>query len=265
VLALAVVILSTLTTQVRIADATCVQMHWGDCIYTWGYGNRNNLGWLVPSNTTVFTQLPTNATIAGWIEGEVTIFPFQVESSTSTVVGLYVNGELVDTSTSANLSASSVGGSGGSCIVGICGSRIVRPISQNLATFTDWTWELDLYHTVGQSIPPGSTVAMAFETTKPLWISVNNQSSGFSLEVVHSSFAMLPASFPQDSQLSPYTVAAWVYSPSPSALGGPSILLWAGIGFIALCFIAGLIVVIVVAVARHTGLRKRTSSNHQQP
>ena len=141
---------------VRPAYAACVPLHWGDCIYTWGY-RTSNLGWLVPSNTTLFTPLVTNATIEGWVEGIVTIFPFQYDSSTTTIIGLYVNGKLVDNVTNG---LGGVGGVGG-------GSQLLKSVASDTAVFSDYTMEFALYHSVYSSVPSGSTVTLAFEANRP--------------------------------------------------------------------------------------------------
>ena len=259
---LVVIILASLTSHVRRVDALCAQEHWGECVYTWGYTDRDNLGWLVPANTTAYTPLQTNTTVTNWIEGEITVFPFNVESLTSAVVGVYVNGELLAAVSYGNLSQNSVGGYGGSCDAGKCGSRILESISPNLAIFSDWTWELSLYHSLMyHSIVSGSTIALTFEASKPVWVSVDNQSSGFTYEETHSSFSSLPAAFPQDSPQSPHTIAAWVYSPNPHAPGGPVVFPWPLQEFIALCLISLLIAVAVIVVVLRVVVRKQHSDS----
>jgi hypothetical protein len=262
---LVVIILASLTSYVRRVDALCAQEHWGECTYNWGYTDRDNLGWLVPANTTVYTPLQTNITITNWMEGEIVVFPFHVEPLTSAIVGVYVNGELEWTVSYGNLSQNSVGGYGGSCNAGKCGSLMLESISPDLAIFSDWTWELSLYHSFpSQSIASGSTMALAFEASKPLWVSVDNQSSGFTYEDTRLSFTSLPATFPQNSPQAPYTVAAWVYSPNPHAPGGPVALLWPLQWFVALCFITFLIAIALLVWVRRVRAR-RAAPNEYPP
>jgi hypothetical protein len=220
-----------LPSLVRPASATCFQASWGDCTYTWGYTDRNHLGWLAPSNTTILTPLVTNKSATNWIESQVFLFPFHVEPSTSVVFGLYADGKLIASSSYQNLSENDAGGYGGSCTAGVCGSHMVKSVFQDLAVFSDWTWELDLYHQIGwlASIPSGATLVVAFESSKPLWVSIDNQTSGHSYYVGHSAFTNLPGNLPANGSQSPHAVAVWIYSPNPNASGGPgtfSFLQW---------------------------------------
>jgi len=232
---LVLAVLVPLGSLVGRVDALCAQTHWGECEYTWGYVNPNQLGWLVPANTTIFTPLLTNASVSNWIQGEVTLFPYNVSRFTEMNLGLYISGKLVASATSQNLSMSGaggyngvcsggdcVGGYGGSCGLGACGPHMLMSISPDLAVFTNWTWEVGIYHTFGwPGIPSGSTLAMALETSKPVWVSIDNQSSGFSYLQRNPSFTSLPGASPSYDTKSPHTVAAWVYSTNPNAPGGP--------------------------------------------
>ena len=208
---------------VRQVNAVCFQSYWGECTYNWGYEDSDSLGWLVPANTTVLTPLMTNVTVTGWIMGDISIFPFHVQKLTLASIGLYVNGALIDESSYKNLSQNSVGGAGGTCNGGFCGSQLLRSISSDLAVFSDWTWELNLYHLVGwtSEIPSGSTITFAFEASKSLWVSIDNLSSGHSYEAAHSLYTNLPTTLQQAGQQTQYTLAAWVYSPNPNSPGAP--------------------------------------------
>jgi hypothetical protein len=239
-----------LPSLVRPASALCAPTSWGECDYTWGYTDPGHLGWLVPSNTTIFTPLVTNMSATGWIEAQAFLFPFHVEPSTSAVLGLYADGKLIASSSYQNLSENDVGGYGGTCTAGVCGSQMVKSVARDLAVFSDWTWELDLYHQIGwpSSIPSGATLNVAFESSKPIWISVDNLPSGSSYYVGHSSFTNLSGSLPTNGSLSSHTVAVWVYSPNPNAPGGPRtfpLLQWGITGLGAVLVTAGVAYVVL--------------------
>jgi len=252
------VILTSLTGYVGKVDALCAQQHWGECIYTWGYSGNNGLGWLAPSNTTLYTPLVTNASITNWMQGEVTIFPFQVEPHTSATVGLYANGALIDSFTTGNLSVSSAVGYGGSCVAGKCESLMLKSISPSIANFSDWTWEVGLYHQLSwlSPIASGSVVALAFEVSKPVWVSVANQSSGTTYEETHASFVPLPETFPSTSEQSPHTVAAWIWSPNQNAPTGVGGAPWLPLAFLVLPFALVLTVIVAILVVLRVSRRR---------
>jgi hypothetical protein len=259
------------------ADALCAQTHWGECDYSWGYSNPNNLGWLVPSNTTIFTPLHTNASVSGWMQAEVTLFPYNVSSFTAMDLGLYINGELVASATSQNLSITGaggydgvctggqcVGGYGGDCSGGVCGTQLLKSVTPDLAIFSNWNWEVGIYHTFGLSgFPSGSTLAMAFETSKPVWVSIDNQSFGFSYVEANPSFTSLPATSPQYNSKSPYTMAVWAYSPNPNAPGGPVVSSWFPPVLIVFSFLLLIIAITVFVVARSVKVKKQSSVQSQ--
>ncbi len=248
-------ILASSTAAVRPADAVCANLHWGECVFSWGNNDPSNVGWLVPANTTLFTPFVTNATIAGWVEGTVTIFPFQYASSTRTVVGLYVNGTLVDTE------ADWVAGDGGLCTGGVCGSVLLKSLSPDFAVFSDYTMEFGLYRSLSSSIPSGSTVTLAFEADEPLWVSVSNQTSSPTYEESYNSYMSLPTSLGQEGLQSPHTVAAWVDSPNSSALGGfvrPVLFQWLLLGLICLVLVLVAVVSIVIVTERRASKKVGT-------
>ena len=258
---LLLLVLASLTGYVGNVDAVCAQMHWGECIYTWGYNDRSGLGWLVPSNTTLYTPLLTNASITHWIEGEITIFPFDLQPHTTATVGLYANGALIDIFTTENLSQSSAVGVGGSCVEGKCESLMIEQISHSTAIFSDWTWELGLYHQVDllSTIASGSVVALAFEASTPIWVSAVNQSSGLTYEEKNPSFIPLPETFTSTSEQSPYTVAAWVYSPNPSTASGLGIAPGLSLALLTLPFASVLIAIAAILVSRWMSVRRRNN------
>ena len=131
--------------------------------YFFRNGKTGTTGWQMPANTLVSTSFVLNQSINGFLGMNFNLIPFDYSANTILYLGLYVNGELMNNSTT-NFSQSHA----------IRASMVGSPTNTpggTIANFTDSTESAGVSIVpLINSLPVGTTITVTAYVTSPVWV-----------------------------------------------------------------------------------------------
>ena len=171
-----------------------------------GSSGLSTVGWLMPSDTFIWTSYTTNQSLSNFIVATLNVFPYQIQPGTTLHLGLYVNGKLEATQV-YDLGASSNAHPATS--LSNVGSQL-RNFTYSMMGFTVSLFPLN------SVLPSGTTITVSVSVTNATWVQIENMAGStqqtVSYELNGFTASTLPTNLPQTAIAAPYTLSVEVNS-----------------------------------------------------
>jgi hypothetical protein len=130
--------------------------------WAWGSPSTGDTGWLMPADTQVSTSYSINQTVSSFIEGQIIVFTYQVQSGTVLDLGLYLNDNLA----SVQNYTMKIDYDNPAQVLGVVENGVAN-FSNSRFIFT--VSELNLR----TSIPAGTKLTITAWVSKPVWVQID--------------------------------------------------------------------------------------------